>query len=102
MLLFVGEICSRVVVGAVKAFDAAADAGVKRFIIVSALDVRDKSKAQPDWYDEKDQVMSGRVWGAIGPYLEASKLGLCTRWSRGDGLSVDVKCADVSSRICRR
>ena len=62
--------------GAVKTFDAASRAGVKRYIIVSALDVRDVKKALPEWYDEADRSMSTRVWKAIGPYLEASKLHL--------------------------
>lgn len=25
----------------------------------------------PEWYDEKDRVMSERVWGAIGHYMQA-------------------------------
>lgn len=62
--------------GAIKSFDATSNAGVKRYIIVSALDVRDKSRPQPDWYDEKDEAMSKRVWGVIGPYLECSKYTL--------------------------
>lgn len=36
-------------IGAIKSFDATAKAGVKRYIIVSALDLRDKTKAEPDW-----------------------------------------------------
>ena len=59
--------------GAVKTFDATAAAGVKRFITVSALDVRDRSKPAPAWYNEADKIMSSGVWRAIGPYLEASK-----------------------------
>lgn len=58
--------------GAIKSFDAAAQAGVKRYIIVSALDVRDReNKPLPDWYDEKDRNTSDRVWDAIGPYMRA-------------------------------
>ena len=57
--------------GAIKAMDAAANAGIKRFIMVSALDVRDKSKPAPSWYDESDVKRSERLWGAIKPYMEA-------------------------------
>lgn len=58
--------------GAIKSMDATAEAGVKRFIIVSALDMRDReNKPVPDWYDENDKKLSERVWGAIGPYMRA-------------------------------
>ena len=58
--------------GAVKSFDATAAAGVKRYIIVSALDVRDKeNKPVPDWYDDGDKERSEKVWGFIGPYMKA-------------------------------
>ena len=57
--------------GAIKAMDAVAESGVKRFIMVSALDVRDKSKAVPSWYDDSDVKRSERLWGAIKPYMEA-------------------------------
>lgn len=44
----------------------------KRYIIISALDVRDRENCRvPDWYDEKDRGMSERVWGAIGHYMQA-------------------------------
>jgi len=37
-------------IGAVKVFDATAAAGVKRFIIVSAVDIRDReNKPTPEW-----------------------------------------------------
>lgn len=36
--------------GAIKVFDATAAAGVKRFIIVSAVDIRDReNKPTPEW-----------------------------------------------------
>ncbi|KAI9663274.1 MAG: hypothetical protein M1821_008322 [Bathelium mastoideum] len=58
--------------GAIKSFDACSEAGVKRYIIVSAVDVRDRSKnVYPDWYDEPSKNRSDRVWGAIGVYMEA-------------------------------
>ncbi|KAL1302736.1 hypothetical protein AAFC00_003090 [Neodothiora populina] len=58
--------------GAIKSMNATAKTTCKRFIIVSALDVRDRArKPVPEWYDEKDKTMSGRVWGVIEPFLEA-------------------------------
>lgn len=58
--------------GAIKAMDAAAEAGVKRFVMVSAVDVRDREgKAEPEWYDDGDRERSEGMWGAIGPYMEA-------------------------------
>lgn len=58
--------------GAIKSFDATAQAGVKRYIIVSAIDVRDReNKPVPDWYNEDDRNRSDRVWGAIGVYMRA-------------------------------
>jgi nucleoside-diphosphate-sugar epimerase len=45
---------------------------VKRYIIVSALDVRDREgKGVPGWYDDNDKQRSDRVWGAIGAYMKA-------------------------------
>ncbi|GIZ46761.1 hypothetical protein CKM354_000987400 [Cercospora kikuchii] len=59
--------------GAVKAADATAAAGVtKRYIIISALDVRDReNKPEPEWYDDADRDRSNKVWNAIGPYMKA-------------------------------
>lgn len=58
--------------GAIKSMDAAASAGVSRYIIVSALDVRDRSaKEIPTWYDSNDKERSDRVWNAIGAYMKA-------------------------------
>lgn len=52
--------------------DAAAEAGIARYIIVSALDVRDREgKPVPDWYNDADKALSDRVWGAIGVYMKA-------------------------------
>jgi nucleoside-diphosphate-sugar epimerase len=48
--------------GAIKSMDACAQAGVKRYIIVSALDLRDRAKSAPSWYDEDDKNRSDRVW----------------------------------------
>jgi len=57
--------------GAIRSMDATAAAGVRRYIIVSALDVRDRSREEPQWYDDADRQRSERVWGAIGPYMAA-------------------------------
>ncbi|EME85917.1 uncharacterized protein MYCFIDRAFT_210362 [Pseudocercospora fijiensis CIRAD86] len=59
--------------GARKSMDATAKAGVtKRYIIISAIDVRDReSRPEPEWYNDSDRERSGRVWGAIGPYMQA-------------------------------
>jgi nucleoside-diphosphate-sugar epimerase len=58
--------------GAIKSMDATAEAGVERYIIVSALDVRNREgRAVPEWYDENDKQRSDRVWGAIGVYMKA-------------------------------
>jgi len=58
--------------GAIKAMDATAAAGVKRFILISAVDVRDREdKPEPEWYNDSDRERSNGVWKAIGPYMEA-------------------------------
>ena len=57
--------------GAIKAFDATAESGVKRFVIVSALDMRDRNKPAPTWYDDADKARSDRIWDVIKPYMEA-------------------------------
>lgn len=57
---------------AVRSFDAAAAAGVKRYISVSALDVRDRvNKPTPAWYSEQDKQGSERLWKVLQPYMEA-------------------------------
>ncbi|KAF2485598.1 hypothetical protein BDY17DRAFT_322429 [Neohortaea acidophila] len=58
--------------GAIRSMDAAAKAGVKRYIMVSAIDVRDReARPVPEWYDDSDKERSDRVWKAIGPYMDA-------------------------------
>ncbi|OLN87520.1 UPF0659 protein-like protein 2 [Colletotrichum chlorophyti] len=60
--------------GAIRAMDALAKANVstKRYIVISALDVRDRdNKPVPDWYTEADEKLSDRMWGIIGPILRA-------------------------------
>ncbi|KAL3417408.1 hypothetical protein PVAG01_11408 [Phlyctema vagabunda] len=57
--------------GAIKTFDAMVDAGTTaRLILISALDVRDRSKPAPEWYDEMDIAASEQLWGAIEPYMK--------------------------------
>lgn len=57
---------------AVRSFDAAAAAGVKRYVSVSALDVRDRAgKPTPPWYSEQDMQGSERLWKVLEPYMEA-------------------------------
>ncbi|KAE9989657.1 hypothetical protein EG327_002420 [Venturia inaequalis] len=70
--------------GAIKSMDATAEAGVSRYIIVSALDVRDReSKPIPEWYNDDDKARSDRVWGVIGAYMKA-KLDADTELVRGN------------------
>ena len=58
--------------GAIRSMDATAQAGVKRYIIVSAIDIRDReNKPEPEWYDDADRDRSDKVWKAIKPYMEA-------------------------------
>ncbi|QIW96354.1 hypothetical protein AMS68_001872 [Peltaster fructicola] len=58
--------------GAIKSMDATAKAGVKRYIIISAIDVRDRqSKPQPEWYNDADKERSDKAWSAIKAYMEA-------------------------------
>ena len=56
----------------VRAFNAAVAAGAKRYISISALDVRDRaSKPMPPWYSDQDKQGSERLWKALEPYMEA-------------------------------
>ena len=58
--------------GAIRCMDAAALAGVKRFVLVSVVDVRDREgKPEPEWYDDGDRERSDGMWKAIGAYMEA-------------------------------
>jgi nucleoside-diphosphate-sugar epimerase len=71
--------------GAIKSMDACVEAGVKRYIIVSAIDVRDRdNKPVPDWYNEGDLKRSDGAWGAIGAYMRA-KLAADTELRTGNG-----------------
>lgn len=59
--------------GAIKIMDALAKADVpsKRYLVISAADVRDTDKPAPDWYSDADTKLSDRMWGIIGPALRA-------------------------------
>ncbi len=58
--------------GAIRSMDATAKAGVKRYIIVSAIDIRDRAnKPEPEWYNDADRERSNRVWDVLKPYMEA-------------------------------
>jgi nucleoside-diphosphate-sugar epimerase len=53
--------------GAIRSMDATSKAGVKRYIIISAVDVRDReNKPEPEWYHDGDRERSNKTWGAIG------------------------------------
>jgi len=57
--------------GQIKAQEAVAKAGIKRYVVVSARDVRDRNKARPSWYTDDDEKFSDKIWGAIGKYFQA-------------------------------
>lgn len=58
--------------GAILAFDAASAAGVKRFIMVSAMDMRDRErKPVPGWYNEEDKEKADGMWSALPDYMKA-------------------------------
>jgi nucleoside-diphosphate-sugar epimerase len=58
--------------GAIKSMDAAAKAGVKRYVMVSAHDVRDReNKPKPEWYTDADMQISDGTYKAIGTYMKA-------------------------------
>lgn len=52
--------------GSVKVYEACQGAGVKRLLLVSAFDVRDRSNPVPEWYTKEDIEACSRVWAAIG------------------------------------
>lgn len=56
---------------AVKAYDAAEQAGVRRILVVSAIDVRNREKPPPEWYSEEDLARSDRIWKTIPEYMKA-------------------------------
>jgi nucleoside-diphosphate-sugar epimerase len=56
---------------AVRAYDAAEQAGVQRFIVVSAIDVRNREMPPPEWYSKEDLARSERMWKAIPEYMKA-------------------------------
>ncbi|SPO32553.1 related to UPF0659 protein C216.03 [Ustilago trichophora] len=63
--------------GAIKVFDAIEESGIaknqdfRRFLLVSAVDVRDKTKSPPSWYQKPDLERSEKTRSAIGAYMDA-------------------------------
>jgi nucleoside-diphosphate-sugar epimerase len=60
--------------GAIKIMDALAQADIpsKRYVVISAADIRDReNRPIPDWYSDADVKLSDRMWGIIGPALRA-------------------------------
>lgn len=61
--------------GAVRVMDALAAANTgkpKRFVMVSAIDVRDReNKPVPSWYSKEDEEAGGKGWAAIPTYFKA-------------------------------
>jgi nucleoside-diphosphate-sugar epimerase len=57
--------------GCVRAYDAAISAGVRRFILVSAIDVRNRDKPPPAWYSKQDLEVSDEMWNSIPEYMKA-------------------------------
>ncbi|KAF6823716.1 hypothetical protein CPLU01_11256 [Colletotrichum plurivorum] len=60
--------------GAIRAMNALSKARVdsRRYIVVSALDVRDhEGKPVPDWYNEADRKLTDRMYAIIGPIIRA-------------------------------
>jgi len=70
--------------GAILAMDAAAKGGVKRYVMVSAIDVRDRSKGVPEWYTSEMKERGEKSWNAIGRYM-AAKLGADKDLVEGNG-----------------
>lgn len=51
--------------GAVKVYDALEQSGVRRFLLVSAWDARNRDKPAPKYYDAQALASSDRVWTAL-------------------------------------
>lgn len=58
--------------GSIRTQDASAAAGARRYVSISALDVRDRSRVPfPPWYNENDRSISERAYAVIGLHLDA-------------------------------
>ena len=55
----------------VRAYDAAIQAGVRRLLLVSAIDVRNRDLPPPEWYTKEDIERSDRMWRVIPEYMKA-------------------------------
>ena len=76
--------------GAVRAYDAAEAAGVKRFILVSAIDVRNRDVPPPNWYTKEDIERSDMMWQAIPEYMKAKLASEEELYKRGGKLDWTV------------
>lgn len=43
--------------GAIKVFDAMEAGNVKRLVLIGAVDIRDRTKGWPEWYDDDDSMI---------------------------------------------
>ncbi|WOO82779.1 UPF0659 protein [Vanrija pseudolonga] len=59
--------------GAVKVYDALEASGVRRFLLVSAWDARDRSKPAPAYYTEEGLIASDRAWNFLPDYYPAKR-----------------------------
>jgi nucleoside-diphosphate-sugar epimerase len=48
--------------GAVKVYDAMEAGNVKRLVLIGAVDIRDRSKGYPEWYDDADSGFTHTHW----------------------------------------
>lgn len=53
-------------------FEAVKLANVKRFLLISAVDTRDRSGPLPAYYDEEDIKVSDKMWGKLASTLLCS------------------------------
>lgn len=64
--------------GAVKVYDAMEAGNVKRLVLIGAVDIRDRSKGYPDWYDDDDSEYEYQGVIPLTAYMDAV-LGICNR-----------------------
>lgn len=55
----------------VRTHEAAAATDAKRYISISAEDVRDRSKQTPPWYNDEDRSRSERLYMVLKPWMDA-------------------------------
>lgn len=72
-------------VAAIKAMDACAEAGVRRFVSVSMLDLRDReNRPVPEWYTPADVEGSNRIWGGVMATWARAKFAADSELCRGN------------------